>query len=304
MTGPALVIMAAGMGSRYGGLKQIDPIGPNGEIIMDYSIYDAIKAGFNKVVFIIKEENYDIFRDTIGKRIEDRVETAYAFQSLGDIPQGFEIPQGRERPWGTGHAVLSCRRHIDGPFVVINADDFYGRASFETLYTYLMNLDEGDNHNYAMPGFILKNTLTDHGHVSRGVCEVDDKGFLVGIKEHTKIKKFPDSAMYKEGQEDWKRISQDSIVSMNMWGFTPSIFNELETGFSDFLNNARDLMTAEFFLPNLIGDLLKEGKIRVRVLPSKDRWYGITYREDKAMVEEAVRQMVDKGVYPYNLLEG
>lgn len=305
MTKPALVIMAAGMGSRYGGLKQIDPIGPNGEIIMDYSIYDALKAGFSKVVFIIKEENYEIFRDAIGKKIEDKVETAYVFQSLDDLPQGFERPKNRQKPWGTGHAVLSCRGQIDGPFVVINADDFYGRASFEALYNYLVSLEEGNNHNYAVAGFILKNTLTEHGHVARGVCKVNSQGYLEEIRERTKIMKFSDSVKYEDDNGDWITISQESIVSMNMWGFVPSIFDNLEEGFINFLKDNRDnIETAEFFLPNLIGDLLKDKKVKVKVLPSGERWYGVTYREDKPIIEEAVRQMIKRGLYPNRLLEG
>ena len=301
MKKPALVIMAAGMGSRYGGLKQIDPIGPNGEIIMDYSIYDALKAGFGKVVFIIKKEIEEAFREAIGSKIEKKVDTTYVFQDIDDLPEGFKRPQDRVKPWGTGHAVLSCRDHVDTPFAVINADDFYGRNSFQVLCDYLKDIDDVKSYNYAMVGFILNNTLTEHGHVSRGVCQVNDQGYLEEIQERTKIQRFSDGVKYQENDE-WITIPEDSIVSMNMWGFTPSIFHELEAGFVRFLENNKDnIDKAEFFLPNLVGDLVRENKAKVKVLSSRERWYGVTYREDKPVVKKAIEEMIKQGIYPEKL---
>ncbi|MFY9592703.1 MAG: sugar phosphate nucleotidyltransferase [Caldicoprobacterales bacterium] len=301
MKKPALVIMAAGMGSRYGGLKQIDPVGPNGEIIIDYSIYDALKAGFDKVVFIIKEEIEEAFREVIGSRIEKKVETAYVFQDIDDLPEGFTRPAEREKPWGTGHAVLSCRGKIDRPFSVINADDFYGRDSFQVLYDYLKDIDDVKSYNYAMVGFILKNTLTEHGYVSRGICQVNSQGYLEDIKERTKIQRFSDGVKYQEDGE-WITIPENSIVSMNMWGFTPSIFDELETGFSNFLEKNKDnIEKAEFFLPNLVGDLVTDDKAKVKVLTSNERWYGVTYKEDKPIVKKAIGELIKQGIYPDKL---
>lgn len=301
MKKPALVIMAAGMGSRYGGLKQIDPIGPNGEIIMDYSIYDALKAGFGKVVFIIKKEIEVAFREAIGSRVEKKVDTTYVFQDIDDLPEGFSRPQDRVKPWGTGHAVLSCKDCVDTPFAVINADDFYGRNSFEVLYDYLKDIDDVKSYNYAMVGFILKNTLTEHGHVSRGICQVNDQGYLEEIQERTKIQRFDDGVKFEENGQ-WITIPEDSIVSMNMWGFTPSIFEELETGFVRFLEDNKDnIEKAEFFLPNLVGDLVRGNKAKVKVLPSGERWYGVTYREDKPVVKRAIEDMIKQGIYSEKL---
>lgn len=301
MKKPALVIMAAGMGSRYGGLKQLDPMGPNGEIIMDYSIYDALEAGFGKVVFIIKKEIEEAFREAIGSRVEQKVETAYVYQDIDDLPEGFSRPEKRVKPWGTGHAVLSCKDYIDTPFAVINADDFYGRDSFQVLYDYLKDIDDVKSYNYAMVGFILKNTLTEHGHVSRGVCQVNDQGYLEEIQERTKIQRFSDGVKFEENDE-WITIPEDSIVSMNMWGFTPSIFEELEAGFVRFLESNKDnIDKAEFFLPNLVGELVRENKAKVKVLTSSERWYGVTYREDKPVVKKAIEEMIKQGVYPEKL---
>lgn len=302
MKKPALVIMAAGMGSRYGGLKQIDPIGPNGELIIDYSVYDALKVGFGKVVFIIKEEIEEVFREAIGKKIEEKVDTAYVFQDIDDLPSGFKRPEDREKPWGTGHAVLSARNIVDEPFAVINADDFYGRVSFKALYDFLEGIENNDTYDYSMVGFVLKNTLTEHGHVARGVCKVSPEGYLQDIDERTKIQRFPDSVKYALGDGTWQDLCEESIVSMNMWGFTPSIFRELEAGFTKFLKGNGDNITkAEFFLPNLVGDLLEAGKARVKVLPSHERWYGVTYREDRLMVQKAIEDMINQGIYPNKL---
>lgn len=305
MKKPTLVIMAAGIGSRYGGLKQIDPVGLNGEIIIDYSIYDALKAGFGKVVFIINRNIEEAFKENIGNRIEKLVDTEYIFQSVDDIPEGFKVPEGRVKPWGTGHAVLSCRNVVDTPFAVINADDFYGPSSFQNIGNYLMNLtDTNSLYQYCMVGFKLENTLTEHGYVARGVCTVSEDGYLKEIHERTKIMKFEDSTKYTEDGESWVLIPEGSTVSMNMWGFTPSIFGELKARFPEFLRkNEGNLVKAEYFLPSVVDSLISSGKAAVRVLPSEERWYGVTYKEDKPVVKKAISEMVERGIYPANLWE-
>jgi UTP-glucose-1-phosphate uridylyltransferase len=303
MNKPTLAVMAAGMGSRYGGLKQIDPVGPHGEIIMDYSIYDAILAGFKKVVFIIKEDIKDVFMEKVGSHIEKQIETEYVYQRLDDIPEGISIPSERVKPWGTGHAVLSCRNAIKEPFAVINADDFYGRSTFMVLAEYLKNLDVAKNpHDYCMVGFVMENTLTENGTVARGVCVVDEDGYLVQITERTKIKKFGNETKYMEGEDNWITIPAGSIVSLNTWGFTPAFFSELGKKFPEFFKANKDnLLKAEYFLPDVVGSLIKEKVARVKVLKSHDKWYGVTYREDKPVVVDAIREMIKKGVYPENL---
>lgn len=305
MKKPALVIMAAGLGSRYGGLKQIDPVGQNGEIIIDYSIYDALKAGFGKVVFIINKNIEDAFKENIGNKIEKIVDTAYVFQSVEDVPEGVKIPDGRVKPWGTGHAVLSCINDVDTPFAVINADDFYGPTSFQQIGKYLVNIKDSDAlYHYCMVGFRLENTLTENGHVARGVCTVDSDGYLKGIHERTKIQSFKDGTKYTEDGENWVLIPEGSTVSMNMWGFTPSIFNELKARFPKFLKeNEKNLEKAEYFLPSVVDSLISSDKAFVKVLPSEERWYGVTYRDDKPVVKKAISDMVKRGVYPSNLWE-
>lgn len=305
MIKPALVIMAAGMGSRYGGLKQIEPVGPNGEIILDYSIHDAMKAGFGKIVFVIKKEIEDTFRDAIGKRIEKLIDVEYAFQGLDDVPEGYMVPAERIKPWGTGHAVMSSRNVVDTPFAVINADDFYGATSFQVLSDYLCKArDDKDKYQYCMVGFVLENTLTENGHVARGVCTVDSQGYLQGICERTKIVKFGAETKYTEDGDNWVTIPQGSIVSMNTWGFTPSMFKELEARFPKFLEeNKNNILKAEYFLPSVVDSLIAEGKATVKVLPSHERWYGVTYKEDKPVVKEAINELVKKGVYPQCLRE-
>lgn len=303
MLKPILVVMAAGMGSRYGGLKQIDPIGPSGEIIIDYSIYDAIKAGFGKVVFIIKKETEEIFREAIGKRIEKVVDTEYAFQKLEDLPQGFTLPEGRVKPWGTGQAVMSCKHLVDRPFAVLNADDYYGPAAFQSMSAFLRETDEKSAlQQYCMIGYWLKNTLSDNGHVARGVCDVDGDGYLKEIKERTKIIKSGASACYTEDDMTWIDLPKDSIVSMNFWGFTPQIFAELEAGFPEFLRNNRDnILKAEYFLPLVVDRLIRENKASFKVLSSSDKWYGVTYKEDKPQVQQALLEMIREGRYGMNL---
>ncbi len=303
MLKPTLVVMAAGIGSRYGGLKQIDPIGPNGEIIVDYSVYDALNAGFGRVVFVIKEEIEQAFRDMVGKTVEKRCETVYVRQRIEDLPEGFDVPPGRQKPWGTAHAALSCRHVVHSPFAVINADDFYGRTSYQALCGYLKDAQDRDGvYDYCMVGYVLRNTLTEHGHVARGVCTMNGDGSLVDVREHTRIQKFGEIVKYTEDGENWAEIAAESIVSLNLWGFTPSLFPELEAHFARFLrDSSHNAQKAEYFLPNAVGDMVQEGKARVQVLPTNERWFGVTYQQDKPRVKQALRELIRRGVYPENL---
>ncbi len=306
MKKPVLVIMAAGMGSRYGGLKQIDPIDDQGHIIIDFSIYDAIRAGFEKLVFIIKKADEKDFMEVIGNRISKQIEVAFVYQDLENIPEGFEVPDGRKKPWGTGHAILSCKGVVDGPFAVINADDYYGPSAFKMIYDYLSTHEDDEFYRYTMVGYILENTLTENGHVARGVCAVSETGYLQEIHERTRIEKHGDCAEYTEDDgQTWTKLPQGSTVSMNMWGFSASIFNELDDAFASFLkeNIKTNPLKCEFFLPSMIEQLLRQGKAIVSVLKSKDRWYGVTYREDKPVVMEAIAQLKTDGLYPENLWE-
>lgn len=293
------------MGSRYGGLKQIDPVGPNGEIIMEYSIYDAIKAGFSKVVFIIKEEIEDTFREVIGKKIEGLIDVEYVYQNINNIPAGFSVPEGRIKPWGTGHAVLSAKAAVGTPFAVINADDFYGATTYKLLNNFLSENEDGaQKYNYCMVGFVIENTLTENGHVARGVCSVDGTGNLIDIHERTKIVKFGEETRYTEDDQNWITIPKKSIVSMNTWGFNQSFFKELEEGFPKFLENSKtNPLKAEYFLPTVVDDLIKAGKTDVKVLSTTDKWYGVTYQEDKPVVKKSIGDMVLSGIYPDNLWE-
>lgn len=307
MKQPVLVVMAAGMGSRYGGLKQIDPIDEYGNIIMDFSIYDAIQAGFRKVVFIIKKENEESFRAAIGDRIAKQIETAYVFQDLNNIPEGFKVPQDRVKPWGTGHAVLSCIGTVDGPFAVINADDYYGSKAFKLAYDFLANAKEDDKqYQYMMVGYQLEKTLTENGHVARGVCVTDEDSHLVKINERTRIEKRGDETAYTEDDgATWTVIPQRSTVSMNMWGFSESILEELHARFRAFLeeNLEKNPLKCEYFLPFVVDELLNEGRATVKVLKTDDRWYGVTYKEDKPQVVAAIRALKDQGLYPQKLWE-
>ena len=307
MKKPVLVVMAAGMGSRYGGLKQIDPIDRDGHIIMDFSIFDAVRAGFEKVVFIIKKENELAFREAIGDRLEKYIKVAYVFQDITNIPDGYEVPEGRMKPWGTGHAVLSCIDEIDGPFAVINADDYYGVHAFKMAYDFLTeNQNEESGYRYMMVGYRLENTLTENGHVARGVCVTDTEGHLVEINERTHIEKRGDGAAYTEDDgQTWTELPKDSVVSMNMWGFSASILKELKDRFPEFLNKnlPENPLKCEYFLPFVVDELLQEKKASVKVLKSEDKWYGVTYKEDKPMVMDAVQMMKDKGLYPQKLWE-
>lgn len=303
---PTLVIMAAGMGSRYGGLKQIDPVDGYGNIIMDFSIYDAKRAGFGQVVFIIKREDEKAFRQAIGDRISRYIDVSYVYQELSALPKGWEPPQGRIKPFGTGHAVLCCEHAIDGSFAVINADDYYGSHAFRCLYQYLTTHGDDDRYRYCMVGYILGNTLTENGHVARGVCRTDEKGHLIEIQERTHIEKRESGAVYTEdGGQTWADISTDDIVSMNMWGFSKSIFKELRERFPVFLEKGlkEDPLKCEYFLPAVIGELLAEGRATVEVLKTSDQWHGVTYKEDRAEVVRAIQKMKEEGRYPELLWE-
>ena len=307
MKEPVLVVMAAGMGSRYGGLKQIDPVDQEGHIIMDFSIYDAVRAGFKKVIFIIKKENEQDFRDAIGDRLSDKVEIVYVHQDLNNIPEGFQVPEGRVKPWGTGHAVLSCAEVIDGPFVVINADDYYGTHAFKMAYDFLAQAQEDTvPAQYMMVGYRLENTLTDNGYVSRGVCETDADGYLADINERTHIEKRDGGAAYTEDDgKTWTSLPGDTPVSMNMWGFTGGFMKELVNRFPVFLqkNIPENPLKCEYFLPFAVDDLIQEGKATVQVLKTEDKWYGVTYKEDKAFVVKAIQSLKDSGLYPQKLWE-
>ena len=301
MKKPVLVIMAAGMGSRYGGLKQIDPVDEQGHIIMDFSIFDAKRAGFEKVVFIIKKENEKDFREVIGKRMAKHMEVAYVFQDLHNLPEGFSVPEGRVKPWGTAHAVLSAIDEIDGPFAVINADDYYGRHAFQTIYDYLSTHEDDDKYRYTMVGYELQNTVTDNGHVARGICQVSADGKLEGIQERTRIEKREGKIAFTEDDgETWTYVPGETLVSMNMWGFTRSILEEIQKGFPAFLEKglAENPMKCEYFLPTVVDNLEKAGRAEVSVLSSKDKWFGVTYKEDKPVVVEAIRKMKEDGLYP------
>ena len=303
---PVLVIMAAGMGSRYGGLQQIDPVDKEGHIIMDFSIYDAKQAGFEKVIFIIKKANEKDFKESIGDRMAKIMDVDYAFQELTDLPEGFSVPEGRVKPFGTAHAILSCRDKIDGPFAVINADDYYGPHAFKEIYNYLSTHEDDDKYRYTMVGYILENTLTENGHVARGVCTTDENHQLVGICERTHIEKRGDVTAYTEDDgATWTTIPAGSIVSMNMWGFTSSILKEIGSRFPKFLeeNLPKNPMKCEFFLPSVVGELLAEDKATVEVLKSEDKWYGVTYKEDKPVVVAAIQKLKDEGRYPQKLWE-
>ena len=304
MKKPVLVIMAAGMGSRYGGLKQIDPVDEQGHIIMDYSIFDAKRAGFEKVVFIIKKENEADFKEAVGNRMAEQMEVAYVYQDLHNIPEGFEVPEGRVKPWGTAHAVLSAIDEIDGPFAVINADDYYGRDAFQVIYDYLATHEDDDKYRYTMVGYKLENTVTDNGHVARGVCDTNEAGELVRITERTRIEKRNGGIAYSEDDgASWTELPGDTLVSMNMWGFTRSILDEIKAGFPAFLEKGlvSNPMKCEYFLPAVVSTLLEEGRATVAVLASADKWYGVTYKEDKPVVVQAIKKMKAEGRYPEKL---
>lgn len=301
MKKPVLIVMAAGMGSRYGGLKQIDPIGPNGEVILDYSVYDAMRAGFEEVIFIIKHAIEKDFKEVVGKRLEKQLKVHYAFQELDDLPAGYTVPEGRVKPWGTSHAIRAARQLVDGPFAVINADDYYGPEAFRVIYDYLANTQDDDKLRYAMVGYFVKNTVTEAGSVARGVCEYDADNYLTAVVERTKLEKDGENARFTEDDgASWTAIPGDTLVSMNFWGFSKSILAEIDARFAAFLDKAlvENPLKGEFLLPNTVNMLLQEQKATVKVLYSHDKWYGVTYREDRAGVAEAMRQKHEQGLYP------
>ncbi len=284
-----LVVMAAGMGSRFGGLKQIEPIGKNGEILLDYSVYDAVAAGFNKVVFVIKHAIEEDFKAVVGKRIEKMVKTEYVFQETDALPEGFVCPSDRVKPWGTAHAVLCCKNVVKEPFAVINADDYYGKSAFIKTAEFL----KSNNGDYCMTGFRLVNTLTENGYVSRGVCEIEN-GELKSVTERTKI---IDCKYTEDDGKSWTALPPDTVVSMNLWGFMPDLFDYAENGFKEFLKNNINTPKAEYYLPSVVSGLIASGEKKVNVLVAEDKWYGVTYKEDKPLVCTAINKMAEDGLY-------
>lgn len=296
-----LVILAAGMGSRFGGLKQIEPMGPSDEFIIDYSVYDAIKAGFNKIVFLIKRENYDLFKETIGARVEPHIKVEYAFQELNNLPIGYELPSDRTKPLGTAHAVLCCKDVVNEPFAMINADDFYGRDAFIKAYDFLVNTDSNSN-NYGMIGYMVSNTLTENGSVKRGVCEVDENDYLKSIIE-SKVERINNVIVAKplDGRREFN-VDDNATVSMNFLLFTPSIFKHIEDRFPIFLEENKDnLLTSEYLIPDVLEKLIQENKVTTKVINTTASWYGVTYKEDTPSVRSAIKNLVDNGEYNYNL---
>ena len=305
MNKPVLVVMAAGMGSRYGGLKQIDPVGNHGQIIIDYSIYDARRAGFETVVFVIKHEIEDVFKAAVGDRLSKVIDVKYAYQELTDLPEGYSVPEGRVKPFGTAHAILAARKVVDGPFAVINADDYYGPEGFKTIYDYLSNNPDQDGlYEFAMVGYNLRSTITENGSVARGVCEGDENNYLTRVTERTCIEKDGNDARFSEdGGATWTALSGDTIVSLNLWGLTRSFIDEAEKRFPAFLDKAfaENPLKGEYFLPSVISELIGEGKARAKVLRSADKWYGVTYAEDRDGVIAKLNALVAAGEYPERL---
>ena len=303
----ALVIMAAGIGSRFGGgIKQLEPIGPGGEIIMDYSIHDALEAGFDRIVFVIRHDLEKDFREVIGDRIEKIAPVSYAFQELDDIPSGFTVPQDRKKPWGTGQAVLSVRDIVNKPFLVINADDYYGKEVFKKIHDYMTgDMDENAPvYDICMGGFILANTLSDNGGVTRGVCEVGEDEILRAVRETYNIIKTADGLTASDKEGNPVTVREDQHVSMNMWGLTPAFIKELERGFPEFLSGLKEGdLKSEYLLPTIIDQMIKDGRARVKVLETRDHWFGVTYKEDKEGVAESIRALISQGVYPEKLFQ-
>jgi hypothetical protein len=300
----SLVILAAGIGRRYGGLKQIDPIGPNGEVLMDYSVYDAILAGFDRIVFVIRKDMEAEFRTVVGDRLEDRVDVGYAYQELDMLPDGFRVPAGRSKPWGTGQALLCAREAVATPFGVINADDFYGRDAFRVLAGHMNAAGNGEVNEYSMVGFRLADTLSDHGPVARGVCETSADGLLIAVEELTGIERTAEGARHEACDGTVRRFSGCEMVSMNMWGFTPSVFGYLDEQFRAFLHESGAVDTAEFFIPSAVNDLVSRDLAGVRVLRATGSWFGVTYRGDVPRAVEGIRALLEAGIYPADLREG
>jgi UTP-glucose-1-phosphate uridylyltransferase len=297
---PTLLVLAAGMGSRYGGLKQIDPMGPSGETILDYSVFDAVRAGFGKVVFIIRPDFEQDFRERIVAKFAGKIEVGFAFQTIDRLPSGFSVPAGREKPWGTTHAILCARDSVRTPFAVINADDFYGRDSYAVLADDLRRQDVTST-DYSMVGFTLKNTLSDHGTVARGVCRTDERQRLTDIQELTKISRLPVGAEHRGEDGGVVSLTGEEPVSMNMWGFTPAIFGQLEADFHAFLQTRGNEMKSEAYIPISVGNLIRAGEATCRVLRTSSAWFGVTYREDKPVVQASILSQVRAGAYPADL---
>ena len=297
---PSLLIMAAGMGSRFGGLKQIEPMGPEGATLLDYSIYDALKAGFGKVVFIIRRDIEDDFKKAVGRKWEKRVPVRYVFQELGMVPEGFRVPESRQKPWGTGHAIWVAQRAVQEPFAVINADDYYGRSGFRVLSQFLKGAQNQES-RYAMVGFVLRNTLSEHGRVSRGVCQTTPSGFLKKIVERTQIDKEGTKIRFVEGSGKKHPLTGRETVSMNMWGFTPALFAQLEGGFRTFLKKRGVEEKPEFLIPAVVDGLIRKKKASVKVLSTRDPWFGVTYPQDKQFVRGNIEGLIRRGKYPFKL---
>ena len=303
MAKPTLVLLAAGMGSRYGGLKQLDGLGPNGETIMDYSIYDAIKAGFGKIVFIIRKDFEQDFRDKVLSKYEGHIPAELCFQSLDALPDGFTVPEGRQKPWGTNHAVLMAKDVVKEPFCVINCDDFYNRDAFMVIGKFLANLPEGSANRYAMVGFRVGNTLSENGTVARGICSTDADENLTTVVERTEIMRVDGKVSYKDEQGAWVAVGDNTPVSMNMWGFTPDYFKYSEDYFKEFLSDSANMtnLKAEFFIPLMVNKLINEKTASVKVLDTTSKWFGVTYAADRPSVVEKIQQLVDEGIYPAKL---
>lgn len=301
MKKPILVVMAAGIGSRFGGLKQMTPFGVHGESLIDYSLYDALQVGFERVIFIVNKRIHDDFRQLVGRHVESRMEVQYVMQELDDLPQGLSVPEGRAKPWGTGHAILACRDVIDAPFCAINGDDLYGRDALRKMYEYLSSSLEP--YHYSMVAFELKNTLSENGYVSRGICQASEEGYLKSIVETVHIIPSVDGPLYTEDGQLYHRLPEDTMVSMNIWGLTPEFIDVLKEEFPRFYQTAMETnpLKAEIYLPNVIGNLLKQERASVKVLHSKDKWFGVTNASDRPAVEAALRQMTQSGVYPDGL---
>lgn len=301
MNSVTLLVLAAGMGSRYGGLKQLDSVGPNGETVIDYSVFDAIRAGFNKVVFIIREDFKEEFKLSIGEKFQDRIEVEYVFQKLDELPPGYTIPNDRTKPWGTGHAILSAMQTVRDPFAVINADDFYGQLAYQKIYNYLSETPvDALPANYCMVGYPLKNTLSEHGSVSRGICSVSEDDKLNSVRELTHIVK-KHSEIFNEVNGEKESLTGDEVVSMNMWGFSPQVFIQLERLFSEFLKENLNVLSSEFYIPFAVDNLIQSGTATVEVLETTEKWFGVTYQEDKVQVQRAILSLIQHGDYPSSI---
>ena len=298
---PTLLIIAAGMGSRYGGLKQIDPVGPNGEIIIDYSMYDAIQAGFKKVVFVIRHYFEEAFREKIGSKLDRRVETAYAYQELDSRLDGFELPEGREKPWGTGHAILVAKDVIDEPFAVINADDYYGPNAYQIMRQQLEKINAEQSDEYAMVGYVLRNTLSEYGTVARGICQHCPDMNMTNITERTSVRKNGDGAVFIDEEGAEQRLTGDEIASMNLWGFGPDIFHHLQRQFSEHLKRHGQEDKGEFYIPSVVDRLVQEGQKKVKILKTHDNWFGVTYPQDKEIAQTCIQKLIEQGIYPERL---